>query len=232
MEEGVFALARPPDRGRPTGSLVFADLYPAANEAAVPGAVKNANPIQRARMYVYTVPRPRAPRTLLEPGFLGSDGDELNLDSGSPIAAMGLKNAPRPGSCTNNAPVGGRPGPPPPSLPRLSAVAARLSTLVTDLRCVGRPRGRSVGAPRTRARAQTRRPLIPVVVTLERGGKRQNRTGQSRFVKIPSVFLGIRAPSRWTPCGGGALADVTRPGVCPASLCQKSQCACDVTVSR
>ena len=93
MEEGVFALARPPDRGRPTGSLVFADLYPAANEAAVPGAVKNANPIQRARMYVYTVPRPRAPRTLLEPGFLGSDGDEFNLDSGSSVAAMGLKNA-------------------------------------------------------------------------------------------------------------------------------------------
>ena len=82
------------EEGRPTGSLVFVDLYPAANEAAVPGAaVKNANPIQRARMYVYTVPRPRAPRTLLEIGFLGSDGDEFNLDSGSSVAAMGLKNA-------------------------------------------------------------------------------------------------------------------------------------------
>ena len=81
MEEGVFALARPPDRGRPTGSLVFADLYPAAGEATVPGAVKNANPIQRARMYVYTVPRPpRGPRTLLEPSFLGSEGDKFNLD--------------------------------------------------------------------------------------------------------------------------------------------------------
>ena len=95
--------ARPTDRGRPTGSLVFADLYPAANEAAVPGAVKNANPIQRARMYVYTLPRPPGPRTLLEPGFLGSDGDGFNLDSGSSVAEMGLKNAPRWGSYTDNA---------------------------------------------------------------------------------------------------------------------------------
>ena len=58
-------------------------------------------------MYVYTVPRPPGPRTLLEPSFLGSDGDEFNLHSGSTVAVMGLKNATQPGSCTDNAPVVG-----------------------------------------------------------------------------------------------------------------------------